>query len=121
MNKYHLLVDECVHKDVIDALKQAGLDVVSVGELGLRSSSDDQIFQEAIELQRVLLTFDRGFGNVFAFDIGASEGVVIVLVGQYVREEIVSTISQFFSQVHPGRVKGKLVIVGKNRVRIIQR
>ncbi|MCU0653635.1 MAG: DUF5615 family PIN-like protein [Candidatus Pacebacteria bacterium] len=117
-----IFADECVNKDIIEALKNDGCDVMSVFEAGLVGRDDDEIFHFAAERKRILLTFDRGFGDVFRFNIANSSGVVILLASQFSGREIIDTISKFFRIMETsGGLNKKLALIGKNKVRIISR
>ena len=118
---YQILADECIHLDLIKALRQAGLDVLTVIEAGLSSASDETVFELAVKKKRILLTFDRGFGDIFRFDISGSCGVVIVLINQMTKKEIISLPLAFFNFQKGRSLAGKLAIIGKRRIRISQR
>ena len=118
---YKILADECVHLDLAKALRQAGLDVLTVVEAGFPSAPDEVIFREAVARKRILLTFDRGFGDIFRFDISGSFGVVIILIGQMTRKEIINLPLAFFNFQKGRSLAGKSVIIGKRRIRISQR
>ena len=114
-----ILADECVHRDLVDSLEDAGHEVTSVYNSGLSGSSDEEIFNYAVKNDLILLTFDRGFGDIFRFDISESPGIVISLINQMSRDEIVSIILAFFSMSR--NLRGKLVIMGKRKIRVIER
>ena len=118
---YRILADECIHRDLIEALRQAGLDVLSAAEADLISAPDGVVFQEAIRRRRILLTFDRGFGDIFRFDIASSFGVIIILINQMTREEIINLPLAFFAFLKGRSLRGRLVIMGKRRIRIVER
>jgi len=61
---YPLLADENVHPDVIEFLREAGLDIESVSEQGQFGLPDTQVLQEATEAGRVVLTHDSDFGGL---------------------------------------------------------
>ncbi len=61
---FPLLADENVHPEVIDFLRKAGLDVVSVSEQGQYGLPDSQVLQQATEAGRVVLTHDSDFGGL---------------------------------------------------------
>jgi predicted nuclease of predicted toxin-antitoxin system len=56
-----LLADECLSNAVIDGLRRAGHDVLTVRELGLAyvGTPDETVMQRAIELNRTVLTMDE--------------------------------------------------------------
>ncbi|KAA0276351.1 MAG: DUF5615 family PIN-like protein [Anaerolineales bacterium] len=61
---FPLLADENVHPEVIDFLRKAGLDVISVSEQGQYGLPDSQVLQQATEAGRVVLTHDSDFGGL---------------------------------------------------------
>ncbi len=61
---FPLLADENVHPEVIEFLRDAGLDVESVSEQGQFGLPDAQVLQQATESGRVVLTHDSDFGGL---------------------------------------------------------
>lgn len=118
---YRILADECIHLDLANVLRQVGLDVLTVDEARLSGASDQAVFRAAVKKKRILLTFDRGFGDIFRFDISSSFGVVIILIGQMTRRETVDLPLAFFSFQKGRSLAGKLAIIGKRRIRISER
>ncbi|MDZ7586545.1 MAG: DUF5615 family PIN-like protein [Patescibacteria group bacterium] len=119
---FKFFTDECVNTDVVLDLRQSGVDILTVREAGLTGTDDDVIFKSAFKNKRILLSFDRGFGDIFRFPIGKSEGVIVVLVGQMRKEEIVRIILTFLAVIKTAaNFKGKLAILGKSRIRVIKR
>lgn len=116
---YKIFADECVHKDMIDALKSAGHKVITVHEPGLSGVSDVEIFNYSCKNDLILFTFDRGFGDIFKFDISDSGGVVIELISQMNKDEIINIALAFFSEERD--LKGRLTIINKTKIRIIER
>jgi len=118
---YKILADECIHTDLVNALRNAGLDVLTVNEAGLLGVPDKVVFQAGVEKKRIILTFDRGFGDIFRFNIGNSNGVVIVLIKQMSKEEILDISTTFFVSQKDRVLAGKLIIIGKSKIRISSR
>ena len=117
-----IFADECVNMDVVFALRQNNFDTLTVKEAGLTGSDDEIIFNFANENKRILLTYDRGFGDIFRFNISGSSGVVIVLTSRMKKNEIVNIILSFMSTINKqSDLRGKLVIIGKNKIRITKR
>lgn len=58
-----LLANENIPRDAVEALRTNGHDVVWVREMG-PGSTDDEVLAFAINDQRVLLTFDKDFGEL---------------------------------------------------------
>ncbi|MCG2695437.1 DUF5615 family PIN-like protein [Candidatus Parcubacteria bacterium] len=114
-----LFADECVNWDVVFALRQNGFNVLTVQEAGLTGSDDEAILKFACDNKRILLTYDRGFGDIFRFNIFQSNGIVVILVGKIKKNEIINIILSFMSNINrQNDLRGKLVIIGKTKIRI---
>ena len=92
--------------------------MLTAKEAGLSGADDQAIYDFAKEKGRALLTFDRDFGDIFRFDIARSAGVVIVLISKMTRQEIIDITLGFLSLPEKLELAGKLVIIGKNKIRI---
>ncbi|MDO9399395.1 MAG: DUF5615 family PIN-like protein [bacterium] len=113
-------IDECIHGDVVIALRKSGFDVLTVREANLAKANDDCVFNFACQSKRILLTFDRGFGDIFRFNISRCFGIIIILVGQFNKDEIIIAIINFLNAMeNSGGLKNRLAIIGKNKIRII--
>jgi len=117
-----LFVDECINWDIVFALRQNGFDALTVKDARLTGSDDETIFKFACENKRILLTYDRGFGDIFRFNISESDGIVIILTGRMKKDEIINIVLSFMSIVNKQiDLRGKLVIIGKSKIRITER
>lgn len=116
---YKILADECIHKDMVNALRSAGHQIISINDIKMSGSTDIEVFSYANKNNLILFSFDRGFGDIFTFDISNSSGVVIELINQMDKDELINIALAFFSG---GRdLQGKLVIIGKTKIRVIER
>ena len=73
---YKIFADECIHTDLIEALKINGHLVQTVHDVGLSGATDAEIFNHAVSNSLILLTFDRGFGDIFTYNISKSVGSI---------------------------------------------
>jgi predicted nuclease of predicted toxin-antitoxin system len=71
------LANENVPGDAVTALRERGHDVAWIHEVAL-GASDTDVLRRAQEEDRILLTFDKDFGElVFRAGLPASRGVVL--------------------------------------------
>ncbi|MFH1564861.1 MAG: DUF5615 family PIN-like protein [bacterium] len=116
------IADECVNQDIVLVLRQSGLDVLTIREAGLTGTDDEFVFNFAHEHKRILLTYDRGFGDIFRFNISKSNGIIIILIGQMEKNKIAQILLSFISTINKTEnLLGKLVIIGKSKIRITNR
>lgn len=59
----NFVADESCVRPVIQALREAGHDVVAIAEIA-RGATDDQVLERALKENRVLITEDRDFGEL---------------------------------------------------------
>jgi hypothetical protein len=59
----NFVADESCVRPVIQALREAGHDVVAIAEIA-RGATDDQVLEHALKEKRVLITEDRDFGEL---------------------------------------------------------
>ncbi|HSN85704.1 MAG TPA: DUF5615 family PIN-like protein [Thermoanaerobaculia bacterium] len=72
-----ILADENFPVFLIQELRQRGHDVASVKET-LRGASDREILKRAQEEDRLVVTFDKDFGELaYRFSLPASSGVIL--------------------------------------------
>jgi len=116
-----IFADECVHQDMISALEQNDFDVMTANQAGLTGSDDESIFNFALENKQILLTFDRGFGDIFRFSIAKSSGVIIMLMSQMSKTETIDILLKFLDFIKKDKLNGKLAIIGKTKIRISTR
>jgi len=107
-----IFADQCIHADVIKALREEGFKVETASEADMSKSSDEEIFNYVLETSQVLLTFDHDFGNILRFDIKGSQGVVIFYLDQRLsRETIESRVVKFFSDFEEDDLTGRLLTI----------
>jgi len=74
------VADECVSSQTVRLLKDLGFDVETIQELGKQGAEDDEVFRVAQEKEAILITYDKGFGNVLRYAPESHHGVVILKV-----------------------------------------
>ena len=70
------LADECLHVEIVAALRQAGHDVATVAPADA-GASNEAVFDRALRERAILLTADKDFGEIAVGRAGASPGVVL--------------------------------------------
>jgi predicted nuclease of predicted toxin-antitoxin system len=109
------LANENVASATVDALRSRGGDVVWVKEQ-MRGAGDDEILERSRREERVLLTFDKDFGEL-AFRAGLPATCGIVLLRLRMPKSIADAVAiadrvsarddwkGWFSVVEPGRIR----------------
>ena len=109
------LANENIPEDAIAALDAAGHDVVSV-RLGAPGASDEDVLAWAVREQRVLLTFDKDFGELArASGLPPTCGIVLFRLPMPKPSDVGNRLARLlasrsdwvgqFSVVEPGRIR----------------
>lgn len=111
-----ILADENIERGFIEALREAGFDVLSVRESYI-GFADDEILQVAVDEKAVILTYDTDFGElVFRFSL-QSHGVILLRVhGLSLDEKIQITILAI--REHEAELENAFTVISENSVRI---
>jgi len=118
-NPPRLLADECVYKATTDFLLDLGYDVITVQSLGLSSTDDDAIIEQAVALGRVLLTRDADFGSILLYPPAQYLGIVVLKMKPETTNAVHQVLQRALAQVHD--LKGALLVVDRNKFRVRRR
>ena len=113
-----LLIDEDLPRSLAVALAACGIEATHLLDLGLRGSSDDEVYRHALSRESALLTADLGFGNPLRFPVADRPGILIArfpseLPVDALNAEIVKTLRDLTEEdlhgaitvIEPGRVR----------------
>jgi len=74
-----ILADENVHGDVIQGLRRANYEVVSVQDIGLAGHKDREILEYSEKQDLILVSGDKDFGGLIEFGTLWGRGRVVLL------------------------------------------
>ena len=78
-----ILADENMNDDTIDLLRSVGHDVLSVSEAAPRIT-DEEVLALAVHTDRVLVTFDKGFGSlIYERHLSPPPGVILFRISDF--------------------------------------
>jgi predicted nuclease of predicted toxin-antitoxin system len=117
---WKFLIDEDMPRSTALVLRQAGHSVEDVRDVGLRGHSDEEVFEYAQTQGAILLTADKGFGNLLRFPLGTHAGILVVRVPdelpiQIVNQEMLRALEDLASEDLAGLLM--IVELGRTRVR----
>ena len=110
------LADENFPRPALEALRNAGCEIFSVAE-ERPGISDEEVAAFCSESQRVLLTFDKDFGElVFRRGLSAGSGVVLFrLIPESLEEAADAALALVKSQPD---LNGTFCVVTRDRIRV---
>ena len=113
-----VLADENVFAPMIEALRKAGHDVTSAGDMGLLGAPDDRIYAAAARGGYVLLTLDKDFTRSRRFNPKRLGGIVVARLFKMRVQDAARILTSAIRSLPPQAVRGRLVIVTREGVRI---
>ena len=112
-------LDENFGRSVQSLLREEGHNCSTVRDENLAGSPDEIVLAAACAEKRVLLTMDRGLGNVLRYPPEITSGIVIINPpGRASMSLIRDLIRSLLEALHIQQVQGKLWIVEPGRIRV---
>ena len=87
-------------------------------ELGLRASTDFEIFQWAQENQCIIVTFDGDFADRRNFGAVSHHGIIRLRIRPTTIEQTRSALDRLVAQTDVDDLDGAVVVVGRQNIRI---
>jgi predicted nuclease of predicted toxin-antitoxin system len=115
----NFVADESCAGPVVQALREAGHDVVSIAEVA-KGATDDEVLQRALEENRVLITEDRDFGELVYARGRSTAGVILLRFHNRMRRAKAATVVEAMSTLG-SRLRNAFTVVEPGRVRISNR
>lgn len=114
-------LDENMPTAMAELLCGAGHDSATVAEEGLSGTDDKQILRTATAEDRIVITFDVGFGNIRAFPPGSHAGVVVFRLHDQRWAVLEEPARRMLNSGTLDRLRRGLAIINESRVRIGKR
>ena len=112
------LIDENISPKITNFLKRISISAENVFSLNLQSKEDTDIIELLREENRILITFDKEFGNILNYPVGSNPGIIILRIKPKTVDNTEFALSRIFNKFKPSELYKKLVIVDNNKIRI---
>ena len=112
------LADHCLSMRTIKFLKQQGFSITTLKELYKHKLTDPQVLSLAVDRGEILITEDRGFGNILEYPLYSHNGIIFVASKTRERKMLHSALRNFLDNTCFEKIKGKLIVFEDNVVRI---
>ncbi len=114
-----LFLDHCVSKRTVDHLRKLGHDILTSKDLGKEKAFDPDVLELATNTDRVMITEDRGFGDVRKYPPGQYQGVLVLRVRNPAsRTALHRNLEAFLRSTDRDVIRGCLVLLDEARVRV---
>lgn len=111
-------LDENVSASALVPLFEAGVDVNTVADESLVGADDPAVLGAASREGRVVVTMDRGFGDVRAYPPGSHGGIVVLRMDQQAPRRIAEAVSQLVATVELADLAGCVSVWRDGELRV---
>lgn len=111
-------LDENIPGAVAGVLRSRGHDVDTVLEESLGGRDDPTVLSAAIDEGRLLLTLDRGFGDVRAYAPGTHPGIIVLRPDDQRVPTVVAMVEMIVDRHDVDELAGCITVVQRNVVRV---
>jgi len=106
-------------RSTVTILKERGYEVKDIRDYDLRGAEDKEIYEFAQREEAVILTSDRGFGNILRFPLGTHFGIVVAnFPNEMLTQEINKHLLERLKDLSEDDFKGNLIIIEPQKIRI---
>ncbi|TET41121.1 MAG: hypothetical protein E3J66_05830 [Dehalococcoidia bacterium] len=112
-------IDEDMPRSTGIMLKEHRYEVKDIRDHGLRGAEDEEVYKFAQKEEAVLLTEDKGFGNILRFPLGSHYGIPVDnFPNDMSIPEMNRQILERFEDLSKEDFRENLIIVEPGRIRI---
>lgn len=111
-------LDENLPDDLAVELREQGHDVHIVVQEGLAGESDSVVVAAAVDEGRMVLTLDRGIGDLRHYPPGSHSGIVVLRPVRQDPDAILGLVDRLVRAQPLDDLRGCVVIVEPRRIRI---
>jgi len=109
------LADENIPVELVDKLREINIDIIKVENIkvGLK---DEEVIRIAIKQKRIIITFDKDFGELVYKGKAKVEGIILIRIKSFQ----INFLFQSFKQLIESKIniKNKFVVLEEKSVRI---
>jgi predicted nuclease of predicted toxin-antitoxin system len=113
-----LLLDQGLPLSAAALLRDAGIDTIHVGEIGMSQAEDAEIIQKARVEERVVVTLDADFHTLLALNEAASPSVIRVRIERLRAQALRDLLLMVIAECQEDLEQGAAIAVEPNRIRI---
>lgn len=111
-----LITDENIGLEVVNFLREAGHDVISIIE-NHRGSADEIVLKKAVNEDRVLITSDTDFGELIYHQKLAHHGVILLRLIDQTNSNKIKVLTDLFKN-YAHKLKNKFTVATETKARI---
>ncbi|MGO9566983.1 MAG: DUF5615 family PIN-like protein [Desulfomonilaceae bacterium] len=113
-----LLLDQGLPRSAASILREAGIDTIHVGEIGLSTAGDAVVLQRGHDEGRIIVTLDSDFHAILALSGAMTPSVIRIRIEGLHGKKTASLIQRVITLYEEDLDQGAVVTVQPGRVRI---
>jgi predicted nuclease of predicted toxin-antitoxin system len=90
-------IDENLHSDAADLLRQHGHDALTVFDQGLRGQADFDIANVCQQESRAIVTLDLAFSDIRDYPPGSYEGIIVMRLNDQSRASALAVLGRIMT------------------------
>lgn len=115
-NNWRLLADLNISIKTLSFLQSLGFDIKRIDK---KFSDDQDVVNLAKNENRIILTFDKDFGEIYYFSERKTFSVIVLYLKNQTSEYVNRILERFFDEIEYEEIKNKLIILYEGRYRIV--
>lgn len=118
MSTLRVKVDENLGQSHAALLQEAGYEADSVFDEGLSGTSDEALWEQVVEEDRLFITLDLDFSDVRQFPPGSHPGILLLRPRSGSRDAVTSVLERVLLEYDLEELQGCLVVADDLHTRI---
>jgi len=113
-----LLLDQGLPLSAAALLRDAGINTIHVGEIGMAEADDGEIIQRAREEERVVATLDADFHTLLVLDEATSPSVIRIRIERLRAPALTELLLMVIAECDEELKQGVAITVEPRRIRV---
>lgn len=113
-----LLLDQGLPLSAAALLRDADIDTIHVGEIGMSEAEDADIIQRAKDEERIVVTLDADFHALLALDVATTPSVIRIRIERLRAQALTDLLLTVIAECREDLEQGSAITVEPSRIRI---
>ncbi|BAU10597.1 hypothetical protein LEP3755_10820 [Leptolyngbya sp. NIES-3755] len=113
-----LLLDQGLPLSAAALLRDADIDTIHVGEIGMSEVEDADIIQRARDEERIVVTLDADFHAVLALDVATTPSVIRIRIERLRAQALTDLLLTIIAECAEDLEQGSAITVEPSRIRV---